>query len=85
LRAKELSALIQTDARNRLATLPRRGRPVPELEHCQECREIHIQSYRILYQPIETDRTVWILLVVHARRAIQDMLRRRLLQCPAHQ
>ena len=83
--AKELSSLIQTDAKKRLTTLPCRGRLVPELEHIgQECREIHVTSYRIMYQPIEADRTVWILLVAHSRRSIQDMLRNRLLLYPSN-
>ena len=83
--AKALSTLIQTDARKRLATLPYRGRLVPELEGIsQECREIHVKSYRIIYQPFEADRTVWILLIAHARRSLQDMLRNRLLQYPAN-
>lgn len=83
-RARELSALMQTDVRQRLTALPHRGLPVPELAHMgHECREIHCRSYRILYQPVEAERTVWILLIAHTRRSIQDMLRDRLLQYPA--
>ena len=83
--ARELSTLIQTDAKKRLTTLPSRGHLVPELEYVdQECREIHIKSYRIIYQPVEADHTVWILLVAHARRSIQNMLRNRILHYPAN-
>ena len=82
--AKELSTLIRTDARKRLTRLPYRGHLVPELEHIsRERREIHIKSYRIIYQPHEAERTVWILLIVHARGSIQDLLRKRLLHYPA--
>ena len=83
--ARELSTLIQTDVKKRLSTLPYRGHPVPELEHIgQECREIHVKAYRIIYQPIEANHTVWILLIAHCRRSIQDMLRNRLLHYPAN-
>ena len=83
--AKELSTLIQADAKKRLTTLPYRGHLVPELEHIgQECREIHVKPYRIIYQPLEANRTVWILLIAHVRRSIQDMLRNRLLHYPAN-
>lgn len=82
--AGELSILLKTDVKERLATLPYRGHPVPELEGAgQECREIHIKTYRIIYQPAEEGRTVWILLVAHGRRSIRDMLLKRLLHDPA--
>lgn len=83
--ARAFSTLLHTDAKKQLATLPYRGHLVPELNHIdQECREIHIKSYRIVYQPVEADRTVWILLIAHYRRSIQDMLRSRLLHYPAN-
>lgn len=78
--ARELSALMQGDVKKRLSTLPHRGHLPPELEHIgQECREIHVKSYRVIYQPLEADHIVWILLIAHSRQAIQDMLRKRLL------
>lgn len=82
--ARNLSALLKTDVKTQLTTFPYRGHPVPELEDAgSECRELHAKTYRIIYQPSENGRTVWILLVVHGRRSIRDMLLKRLLHYPA--
>lgn len=78
--AKELTALIRSDAKQRLMHWPLRGHPVPELQNIAAgYYEIHVKFYRIIYQPVAENRTVRILLVAHARRSIQDMLRNRLL------
>lgn len=82
--AREFSDLLKTDVKRQLSSFPYRGHAVPELENAvQECREIHVKAYRIIYQPAEEGRMVWILLVAHGRRSIRDMLLKRLLQYPS--
>lgn len=78
--ARELSDLLKTDVKRQLTTFPYRGHVVPELyDTGQECKEIHIKAYRIIYQPAENGRMVWILLVAHGKRNILDMLLKRML------
>ncbi len=81
--AREFSAQLKASAKKHLAALPYRGHAVPELENAgQECREIHVRAYRVIYQPAEAGRTVWILMAIHGRRNIKDMLLKRLLHYP---
>ena len=63
-----------------LALMPRRGHSPPELEHVgvRGYREIHFRPYRIIYQ-IER-RRVFIHCVLDGRRAVQEILERRLFQ-----
>ena len=51
-----------------LSELPRYGKVVPELSD-ENIREIHLYSYRIMYE-IKADR-IHVLAVVHARRDFQ--------------
>ena len=63
-----------------LARMPRRGHSPPELDHVGVCgyREVHFKPYRIIYQ-IE-GRKVFIHCVLDGRRAVQEVLERRLLR-----
>jgi len=63
-----------------LAEMPRRGHNPPELEHVglQGFREVHFKPYRVIYQII--GRRVYIHCVLDGRRAVQDVLERRLLR-----
>ena len=86
--------VLRTDGRNRadyvqqklqnacesLAEMPRRGRNPPELEHVglQGFREVHFKPYRVIYQIV--GRKVYIHCVLDRRRAIQEVLERRLLR-----
>jgi plasmid stabilization system protein ParE len=53
------------EATDRLASAPRSGRVIPELDH-PECREIIYGAYRIMYRVHGED--VWITGVVHGVR-----------------
>ena len=55
------------DAGRSLATLPWRGRVVPELS-LDDHREVYVHEYRIIYRI--TGRTVQILAVIHGRRLL---------------
>lgn len=78
--AGELFELILREGRSRLATMPLRGRVVPELESVTgQYREIRVKSWRVVYRAIPEQRIVRIMLIVHVRRDIQDMLLGRLL------
>jgi len=63
-----------------LAQMPRRGHSPPELESVgvRGYREVHFKPYRIIYQ-IE-GRRVFIHCVLDGRRAVQELLERRLLR-----
>ena len=63
-----------------LTEMPRRGHNSPELEHVglQGFREIHFKPYRVIYQIV--GRKVYIHCVLDGRRAIQEVLERRLLR-----
>lgn len=78
--ARELASLMRNDAGKRLKIFPMRGHPVPELlQVSRDYKEIHIKSFRIVYLPMEVERTVWILVVARAQRSISTLLRKRLL------
>jgi toxin ParE1/3/4 len=63
-----------------LAQMPRRGHGPLELERIgvQGYREVHFKPYRIIYQII--GRKVFIHCVLDGRRAVQEVLERRLLR-----
>ncbi|MBN1360301.1 MAG: type II toxin-antitoxin system RelE/ParE family toxin [Sedimentisphaerales bacterium] len=63
-----------------LAQMPQRGHCPPELEQVgvRGHREIHFKPYRIIYQIM--GRKVFIDCVLDGRRAVQDILERRLLR-----
>ena len=63
-----------------LTEMPRRGHNPPELEHVglQGFREVHFKPYRVIYQIV--GRKVYIHCVLDGRRAIQEVLERRLLR-----
>lgn len=63
-----------------LAEMPRRGHNPPELEHVslQGFREVHFKPYRVIYQIV--GHKVYIHCVLDGRRAIQEVLERRLLR-----
>lgn len=78
--ARELAGIIRKGAGQRLKTLPLRGHPVPELlQVSREYKEIHTKGFRMVYLPMEAERTVWIVLVARAQRSISAMLRKRLM------
>ncbi len=63
-----------------LAQVPRRGHNPPELERVgvPGYREVHFKPYRIIYQT--AGRRVFIHCVLDGRRAVQEILERRLLR-----
>lgn len=50
-----------------LATLPRRGRAVPEIQDV-DTREVIVDDYRVMYAVNDAERRVEVLTVVPARR-----------------
>ena len=63
-----------------LGEMPRRGHSPPELERVGVLgyREIHFKPYRIIYQIVR--RRVFVHCVLDGRRAVQEVLERRLLR-----
>ncbi len=63
-----------------LAELPLRGHSPPELERVgvHAFREVHFKPYRIIYQVAR--KKVLIHCILDGRRAVQDILERRLLR-----
>ncbi len=61
-----------------LRTFPSRGRIVPELQEqgIAQYHELVVNPWRIIYRTSE--RTVYVLSVLDARRSIEDILLRRL-------
>ena len=66
--ARYIKALIQ--ATNKLETMPRCGREVPELEN-PELREVIYGNYRIIYRIIESREDIEILAVIHGARDVK--------------
>jgi toxin ParE1/3/4 len=63
-----------------LAEIPGRGHNPPELEciGVRDYREVHFKPYRIIYQIV--GRKVFVHCVLDGRRALQEVLERRLLR-----
>jgi toxin ParE1/3/4 len=63
-----------------LADMPRRGHQPPELERIgvRDYLEIHFKPYRVIYQIV--GKNVFVHCVLDGRRALQEMLERRLLR-----
>ncbi len=63
-----------------LALMPGRGHSPPELQRVgvRGYREVHFKPYRIIYQIV--GRKVFIHCVLDGRRAVQELLERRLLR-----
>lgn len=75
-----LATLDRLAARGRSLTMhAERGRVVPELArlHIQEYRELVVKPYRIIYRV--RGATVLVLVVVDARRSLEDLLLERLI------
>lgn len=73
--AAELLKRIRQEGRDKLKTLPHRGRLVPELsEVTRRYREIRLHSYRLVYKTLPESHTVIILIVAHVRQDIQQLL-----------
>jgi toxin ParE1/3/4 len=68
------------DACQSLANMPRRGHRPPELERIgiRDYLEIHFKPYRIIYQVVGSK--IFVHCVLDGRRAVQEMLERRLLR-----
>jgi len=63
-----------------LSSMPRRGHRPAELERIgvRDYLEVHFKPYRIVYQVVGSK--VFVHCVLDGRRAVQDMLERRLLR-----
>jgi len=63
-----------------LGRMPRRGHSPPEIERVgvRGYREVHFKPYRIIYEIV--GRKVFIHCVLDGRRAVQEILERRLLR-----
>ncbi len=57
----------------RLATLPRSGRTVPEAGHQDTIREVLYQGYRLIYRIREEAQLVQIVTVLHGARDLAHM------------
>ena len=76
-----LSTLNRLEARAKsLTTLADRGRIVPELGrlHIRQYRELVVAPYRAIYRV--AGARVWVLVVVDARRNLEDILLERLIR-----
>jgi toxin ParE1/3/4 len=65
-----------------LQTMPERGRVVPELArfHVRGYRELQVPPYRLIYKVVEA--RVWVMALFDARRDLEDVLLRRLVEDP---
>jgi len=79
LNAKRLLSELKNTC-NSLSEMPERGHIPQELERIGvfDYREIHIKTYRIIYQIIGS--TVYIHFILDGRRDIQGILERRILR-----
>lgn len=57
----------------RLSTLPRSGRKVPEAGHQDAIREVIFQGYRIVYRVRDEQQLVQIVTVLHGTRDLANM------------
>ncbi|HUV64265.1 MAG TPA: type II toxin-antitoxin system RelE/ParE family toxin [Sedimentisphaerales bacterium] len=78
-RADHLLRRLQQTCQS-LARMPNRGHSPPELDRVgvRAYREVHFKPYRIIYQI--KGRKVFIHCVLDGRRAVQDVLERRVLR-----
>ena len=78
-RADHVLAKLQETCES-LSQMPNKGHIPPELERIgvRGYREVHFKPYRIIYQIV--DKRVFIHCVLDGRRALQDVLERRLLR-----
>lgn len=78
-RANHVLAKLQETCQS-LTEMPGRGHIPSELEYIglRGFLEIHFKPYRIIYQVV--DKNVYIHCVLDGRRALQDVLERRLLR-----
>jgi toxin ParE1/3/4 len=78
-RADHVLAKLQETCES-LSQMPNKGHIPPELERIgvRGYREVHFKPYRIIYQIV--DKKVFIHCVLDGRRALQDVLERRLLR-----
>jgi len=78
-RANHVLAELQETCQS-LSQMPGKGHIPPELERIgvRGFLEIHFKPYRIMYQIV--DKRVFIHCVLDGRRALQDVLERRLLR-----
>jgi len=78
-RANHVLAELQETCQS-LSQMPGKGHIPPELERIgvRSLLEIHFEPYRIMYQIV--DKRVFIHCVLDGRRALQDVLERRLLR-----
>ncbi|HEY1888826.1 MAG TPA: type II toxin-antitoxin system RelE/ParE family toxin [Steroidobacteraceae bacterium] len=60
-------------ALERLATLPRSGRTVPEAGHQDAIREVLYQGYRLIYRIRDDQQLVQIVTVLHGARDLAHM------------
>ena len=76
--AKDMIRLIRK-ACNSLSRMPERGHAPPELARIDnfEYRQIMAESYRIVYQIVES--SVFIFGIIHGRRNVDEVLKQRLL------
>ena len=73
--ARSFTSELRNEGKERLKTLPLKGRTVPELETLtKEFREMRYKSYRLIYRASPQTFTVRILLIVHVKRDIEDLL-----------
>lgn len=78
-RADHVLAKLQ-EACQSLAEMPSKGHVPPELDRIgvHSYREVHFKPYRIIYQIV--DKRVFVHCVLDGRRALQEVLERRLLR-----
>jgi len=76
--AKDMIRLIRK-ACDSLSQMPERGHVPPELARIDyfEYRHIMVESYRIVYQIVES--SVFIFGIIHGSRNVDEVLKRRLL------
>lgn len=59
-------------ATDKLEVFPRMGKVVPEAEgYDEEIRELVYQSYRIIYQVMYEEETIYVLSVIHGSRDVR--------------
>lgn len=78
--ARDFTIQLRKIGKEKLETLPLKGKTVPELETLtKEFREIRYKSYRLIYRANPQTLSVRILLIAHEKRSIDDILLRTIL------